>query len=42
MRWAGFEPASLATVELESTPLNRSGTNALIIILIILFISIFL
>ena len=28
MHWAGFEPASLATVELKSTPLNHSGTNA--------------
>ena len=28
--WAGFEPAHLAIVELESTPLDRSGTKAFV------------
>jgi hypothetical protein len=29
LHWVGFEPTRLAPCELESHPLDRSGTNAL-------------
>ena len=37
MLWAGFEPAHLAIVELESTPLDRSGTKAFVYLFRIYF-----
>ena len=39
MHLVGFEPTSVATVELESTALDRSATNAIEIFKLIYFIN---